>query len=75
MSALSSTWLGPTSIAYHGNLYIGDLTPFPIVEGSASVFKLTPSGQIKTVATGLTDVQGVAFDHEGYLYVLEKHHR
>ncbi len=71
MSALSSTWLGPTSIAYHGNLYIGDLTPFPIVEGAASVFKLTPSGEIKTVVTGLTNVQGVAFDHEGYLYVLE----
>lgn len=71
MSTLSSAWLGPTSIAYHGNLYIGDLTPFPIVEGSASIFKLTPSGQIATDVTGLTNIQGVAFDHEGYLYVLE----
>jgi hypothetical protein len=71
MSRLSPTWLGPTSITYNGNLYIGDLTPFPIVEGAASVFKLNPSDKIKTMATGLTNVQGVAFDNEGNLYVLE----
>lgn len=71
MSKLSAAWQGPTSIVYHGNFYIGDLTPFPIVDGAAKVFKLTPSGEIKTVATGLTTVLGVAFDHEGRMYVLE----
>jgi hypothetical protein len=34
------------------------------------VLKITPSGEVKTVATGF-DGAGVAFDHEGYLYVLE----
>jgi hypothetical protein len=32
---------------------------------------VTPSGQIQVVATGLTKVQGVAFDSRGRLYVLE----
>ena len=71
MSKLSSAWVGPTSIAYHGNFYIGFLTPFPIVDGTSKITKMTPSGQVKTVVTGLTTVLGVAFDHEGRMYVLE----
>jgi glucose/arabinose dehydrogenase len=61
----------PTAIAYHGNFYVGNLNTFPIQEGSSKILKITPSGQVKTVATGLTTVLGVAFDHDGNMYVLE----
>lgn len=37
----------------------------------ATIFRLTSSGHLKTVLTGLTTVLGVAFEREGYLYILE----
>jgi len=61
----------PTAIAYHGNFYVGNLGTFPIQEGSSKILKVTPSGQVETVVTGLTTVLGVAFDAEGYMYILE----
>jgi hypothetical protein len=61
----------PTSVAYHGNFYVGNLNVFPIVAGSSEIYKITPSGQIKVVVEGLTTVLGVAFDHWGRMYVLE----
>jgi sugar lactone lactonase YvrE len=61
----------PTSVAYHGNFYVGNLNTFPIEEGSSKIYKVTPSGQIQIVADGLTTVLGVAFDSRGRLYVLE----
>ncbi len=61
----------PTAVAYHGNFYVGNLNTFPIQEGSSKILKITPSGQLETVAKGFTTVLGVAFDHEGYMYVLE----
>jgi len=67
----NSFWLGPTSIAYHGNFYVGFLGQFPMVQGGEAVRKITPSGQIKGAATGLTAVQGVAFDDRHRMYVLE----
>jgi len=61
----------PTAIAYHGNFYVGNLHTFPIQEGSSKILKITPSGQVETVLTGVTTVLGLAFDHEGYMYILE----
>jgi sugar lactone lactonase YvrE len=61
----------PTSVAYHGNFYVGNLNTFPIEEGSSKIYKITPSGQIQIVAEGLTTVLGVAFDAQGRMYVLE----
>jgi hypothetical protein len=61
----------PTSVAYHGNFYVGNLNIFPIEEGSSKIYKITPSGQIKIVAEGLTTVLGVAFDDRGRMYALE----
>jgi hypothetical protein len=61
----------PTAVAYHGNFYVGNLNTFPIAPGSAKIYKITPSGQIKVVVEGLTTVLGVAFDHRGRMYVLE----
>ena len=61
----------PTAMAYHGNFYVGNLSTFPVTPGASKVLKITPSGEVSTVATGLTAVLGLAFDHEGYMYVLE----
>jgi hypothetical protein len=61
----------PTAIAYHGNFYVGNLRPFPVVAGSSSIFKITPSGNIKVFIPGLTTVLGVAFDSKNRMYVLE----
>jgi hypothetical protein len=61
----------PTAIAYQGNFFFGNLGTFPVVPGTEKVFKLTPSGNLKLWAGGLTTVLGLAFDHMGRLYVLE----
>jgi hypothetical protein len=64
-------WVGPTALAYHGNFFFGNLGPFPIVPGSQQIRKLTPSGEFKTWATGLTAVTGLVFDQTDRMYVLE----
>jgi sugar lactone lactonase YvrE len=62
----------PTAVAYRdGDFYVGNLNPFPIVEGSSKVFKITKGGDIQMFADNLTTVLGLAFDDEGRLYVLE----
>jgi hypothetical protein len=61
----------PTAIAYKGNFFFGNLHTFPIVPGSSAIFKVTPSGQIKEWASGLTTVLGLAFGHHDEMYVLE----
>jgi hypothetical protein len=61
----------PASISYHGNLYFGNLGEFPVDPGSESIWKLTPSGNLKVGATGLTTVLGTAWDRRGRLYALE----
>ena len=65
----------PTSVAYHGNFYVGNLNTFPIEEGSSKIYKITPSGQIEIVAEGLTTVLGVAFDAQGTHVCAGKHDR
>lgn len=71
ISGSSQDWVGPTAITYKGNFFFGNLAPFPIIPGSANVFKLTPSGNFKTWSEGLTTVVGLAFDSRDRLYVLE----
>ena len=61
----------PTAIAYHGNFYIGNLGLFPQDAGSSSIWKVTPSGQIKLDTQGFNMVLGLAFDRRGRMYVLE----
>jgi hypothetical protein len=61
----------PTALAYKGNFFLGNLGTFPVVPGTQTVFKLTPSGQLKPWATGLTTILGLAFDHRDRMYVLE----
>jgi hypothetical protein len=64
-------WVGPTGIAYHGNFYVGTLGQFPVTPGGQSIYKITPSGQLKAFASGLTAILGVAFDNHGQMYALE----
>jgi sugar lactone lactonase YvrE len=62
----------PTAIArHHGKFYFSQLGEFPVQPGGQSIFKLTPGGRVKTVATGLTAVLGLAFGDHGRLYALE----
>jgi len=72
VSASSATWVGPTAIVHDdGHLFFGNLAPFPITVGSASVFKLRPNGNFKEWRTGFTTVVGLAFGDDDRLYVLE----
>jgi len=61
----------PTVVAYHGNFYVGNLDTFPIVPGASKILKITPSGQVTTVATGFNTVLGLVFDNRDRMYVLE----
>ena len=62
----------PSAMTFHdGAFYVGNLNPFPIVEGSAKILKITLGGHVEVYATGFTTVLGVAFDRRGRLYVLE----
>jgi len=61
----------PTTIAYHGNFYFGNLNTFPVSVGSSGIYKVTPSGQIKKTASNLTTVLGLAFDNSDRMFVLE----
>jgi hypothetical protein len=61
----------PTAIAYHGNFFFGNLGTFPIMPGTESIFKMTPSGRLHQTQNSLTTVLGLAFDHRARLYVLE----
>jgi hypothetical protein len=61
----------PTAVAYDGSFFVGNLNTFPIVDGSSKILKITSSGRVETVVTGVTTVLGVAFDSEGYMYILE----
>ncbi len=60
----------PTALAYKGNFYVGDLGVFPIT-GTSSVFKITPSGKIKKIATGFSAILGLVLDKHSNIYVLE----
>jgi hypothetical protein len=60
----------PTAVAYKGNFFIGDLGVFPIT-GISNVFKITPSGKMKKIATGFSAIVGLVLDKNSNIYVLE----
>jgi hypothetical protein len=61
----------PTALAYHGNFYVGNLGVFPITLTDEKIYKVTPSGEIKIVASGLNTVLGLVIDDRNRMYVLE----
>ena len=62
----------PTSLAVgpDGSLYAGTLAGFPSDVGAAAIYRLVPGQAPVAVATGLTEVSGLAFDR-GQLLALE----
>jgi hypothetical protein len=68
----ATNWQGPTALAHHnGGFFVGTLNPFPIVQGSSKVFRVSQSGNISIATENLTTVLGVAFDQQDRMYVLE----
>jgi hypothetical protein len=62
----------PTAIGEHGVFYVGNLGEFdPDQINRQQILQVTPSGQLRSVATGLSKVLGVAFDAMHRMYVLE----
>ena len=62
----------PTVVTEHGVFYVSNLGRFtPDGLNTQSVYHITPSGNIKVVATGLSKVLGIAFDDRARMYVLE----
>ncbi len=61
----------PTASTENGELYVGNLGVFPITVGSSQIMRISQSGHLRIVATGLTTVLGLAFDSEDNLYALE----
>lgn len=61
----------PTSVAYHGNFYVGNLNTFPVKAGSSNIYKVTRSGQSKIWATGFSSITGVVIDRHKRVFVLE----
>jgi sugar lactone lactonase YvrE len=63
----------PTAMSRHGNnFYVSNLGTFDTDQlNSQSIFKITPSGELRIVATGFSKVLGLAFDERARLYVLE----
>jgi len=65
-------WLGITGIAsWQGSVYFADLTEFPVVPGTAGIFKLNADGSTTQVASGLTAVAGLAIGADGTMYATE----
>ena len=60
----------PTAVAYKGNFFVGNVGVFPIT-GISSVFKITPSGNMKKIATGFSAIVGLVADKNSNIYVLE----
>ncbi len=59
----------PSSITYHGDFYIGTFGSAD-TNFLAEVYKVTPSGQVRVVVSGLNPVLGLAVVR-GQLYILE----
>jgi hypothetical protein len=62
----------PTGITENDNrFFIGNLSLFPIVLGSAKLFQVTHDGYVIDYWEGFTTITDVRSDNEGRIYVLE----
>ena len=62
----------PTVVGDHGVFYVSNLGQFdPDQLNTQDVFQITPSSNLKVVATGFSKVLGLAFDGRARLYLLE----
>src|SRR5258708_23285816 len=58
-------------MTYHGNIFVGNLHPFPNTGGNSKILKITPSGQLEDRITDLNMVLGLVIDKNDRTYVLE----
>jgi hypothetical protein len=64
----------PTSVAQgpDGDLYVGQLTGFPFLQGQANVYRVPSNGGTPEIyASGFTKIIDLAFGSDGSLYVLQ----
>jgi len=62
----------PTALTFRdGYFYVGNLNPFPIVDGSSNVYRISYSGDIDIYSKKFSTILGLTFDEKGRLYVLE----
>jgi hypothetical protein len=63
----------PTSVVRgpHGSYYVGQLTGFPFVPNTASVWRVKKGKAPKRVVSGLTQITDLAVGRDGSLYVVE----
>lgn len=61
----------PTALAYRGSFFVGNLHPFPNPGGASNIWRITPSGAISLVVTGLNMVLGLVISDDARVYVLE----
>ncbi len=66
----------PTSVVVgpDGAYYVGQLTGGPFPVGGASVWRVSPEGDVSEYATGFTNIIGIDFAPDGTLYVAEMVH-
>lgn len=66
----------PTSVAVgpDGAYYVGQLTGGPFPVGGASVWRVSPEGDVSEYATGFSAIMGLDFASDGTLYVAEMAH-
>lgn len=71
ISATQGHAVPTASTFYNGNFYVSTFTG-AYIPGVANVYKITPSGQISVVVTGLPQILlGISFDCKGRMLLLE----
>lgn len=63
----------PTSVVVgpDGAYYVSQLTGFPFPPGGANIYRVVEGEAPEVYATGFTNIVDIAFDEDGYLYVVE----
>ena len=59
------------AIGPDGAYYVGEFTGTPYIEGAARIYRIMPGSSPEVYADGFTQINGLDFDSEGNLYVLE----
>ncbi len=62
----------PTALyEFRGDFYVGNLSRFPLEQGTAKILKITSQGEVSIFKAGLTNITGLLIDPQERIYVLE----